>query len=231
MRSLILLLAQLVFAIGPASAQVAMLPIPGAGTIHVDLSSLAAERYENIVRQSTDYSCGAAAVATILRYAYGLDATEASTIRGLLAVSDSATVRARGFSLLDIKRYVTSIGFVGTGYRLPLASLYRIQVPSIALITVDGYSHFVVLKHVDPNYAYVADPLLGNRRIATPQFARAWNGIIFVIAARTYRFENPLVALQKPVSLRAMMSGTPAAGAALSDAQLLLVYIPAMNRI
>jgi predicted double-glycine peptidase len=36
----------------------------------------AGRRYRNVVRQHTDYSCGAAALATILRHAYHLQTDE-----------------------------------------------------------------------------------------------------------------------------------------------------------
>jgi predicted double-glycine peptidase len=231
MRTTALLLAGVLALAQPAFAQGMALPIPGAGEIRVRVESLSDERFAHIVRQSTDYSCGAASVATILRYAYGLDATEDGTIRGMLAVSDANEVRERGFSLLDIKNYITSIGFSGAGYRLPSSALFTIRVPVIALLEIDGYSHFVVLKATDPNYAYVADPMLGNRRIETSRFLDEWNGIIFVIASRSYATNNPLVELQRPLPFNVMSDSVPTASAALSDAQLLSVYIPAMTRI
>ncbi len=205
--------------------------IPGAGQVSFHISSFYSERFAHIVRQSTDYSCGAASVATILRYAYGLAATENGTIRGMLSISDPQVVKTHGFSLLDIKHYVDAIGFIGSGYRLPLTSLYAIKVPSIALITVEGYSHFVVLKHADPDYVYVADPMFGNRRIETSVFAHSWDGIIFVIAANSYDIHNKLLALNQPLPLDVISNGIPSVSAALNNAQLMLVYIPAMNRL
>ncbi len=214
----------------PATAQQSMF-IPGAGSVHVNVASMSEERFANIVRQSTDYSCGAAAVATILRYAYDVPATEDDTIRGMLHVSDMNVVRQRGFSLLDIKHYVTSIGYIGSGYKLTMDALYEIRVPSIILLNIDGYDHFVVLKRAQPDYVYVADPMLGNRRIETPKFASTWNGIIFVIAATSYNAKTSLLALDEPLPLDVMSNSIPSASLALDNAQLMLIYIPAMTRI
>ncbi len=231
MRIISLTLVAILTLCRAASAQQAPMLIPGAGQVSFHISSFYSERFAHIVRQSTDYSCGAASVATILRYAYGLAATENGTIRGMLSISDPQVVKTHGFSLLDIKHYVDAIGFVGSGYRLPLASLYAIKVPSIALITVEGYSHFVVLKHADPDYVYIADPMFGNRRIETSAFAHSWDGIIFVIAANTYDIHNKLLALNQPLPLDVISNGIPSVSAALNNAQLMLVYIPAMNRL
>ncbi len=204
--------------------------IPGAGIVTLQTSNVHDEKFVNIVRQTTDYSCGAAAVATILRYAYNQPATEADTIRGLLFVSDPATVKDRGFSLLDIKHYVQSLGFVGTGYHLPVESLYAVKVPTIVLLTVDNFQHFVVLKKATPDYVYLADPMLGNRRVDTQTFAKAWNGIMFVVASSGYDRNNSLLSLEGPMPLDTISSSLPSATLALNNAELMSIYIPAMNR-
>lgn len=205
--------------------------LPGAGIVHVRTTSLADERFANIVRQSVDYSCGAAAVATILRYAFGLPETENSIIRGLLTVSDLESVKKRGFSLLDIKRFLNTIGYGGAGYKLPLEDLYRVKVPTIVLVTIEGYEHFVVLKKATPEYVYVADPMLGNRRVDTSDFLNTWNGVVFVIASSAYDSSNPLLALNQPLPLSVMNNSIPSAWIALDNAELMSLYIPAMNRI
>ena len=69
------------------------------------------------MQQKTDFSCGAAALATILRQAYWLDVDEQQIIEGMLAHADR-TVRVQGFSMLDMKRYVESLGMRARGYRV-----------------------------------------------------------------------------------------------------------------
>ncbi|MDP3828210.1 MAG: hypothetical protein Q8Q74_16780, partial [Polaromonas sp.] len=58
--------------------------IPGAGAIHKNVLSMREMRYVDMVPQKTDFSCGAAALATILNYAYGQKLTEDEVIQGLL---------------------------------------------------------------------------------------------------------------------------------------------------
>lgn len=206
--------------------------VPGAGLVSIPVVSLNGEHFFGIVRQHTDYSCGAASVATILKYAYGRDENESDVIVGMLRVSDPAIVRRNGFSLLDIKHYVASIGMVGAGYRVTPAELYRFVVPTIVLLNVRGYEHFVVLKKSTPQYTYVADPIRGNLTLPTPEFLQSWDGIVFVIAAGSYERANVLVSdLHAPASLRRMAAGIPTNLNALADAVLSTVYIPGIDRL
>lgn len=205
--------------------------VPGAGLVRVHVTALNDYKFENIVRQHVDFSCGAAAVATILKYAYGMDAGEDNVIRGMLAVSDADTVQHRGFSMLDMKHYIQSIGMAGSGYKLPLTSLYDVKVPVVVLVNVQGYNHFVVLKKATPQYIYVADPILGNRVVDTAEFAGTWNGIIFVIASPAYDRDNPLLALNVPVPYDRLSRTIPSSAQVLSNAELMSIYIPAMSRL
>lgn len=205
--------------------------IPGTGLVHVRVTPLSEFKFENIVQQHVDYSCGAAAIATILRYAYGMEATEDNVIRGMLAVSDAGEVQHRGFSMLDMKHYIQSIGLSGAGYHLPLTSLYEVRVPVVVLVNVQGYNHFVVLKKASPQYIYVADPILGNRTVPTAEFAETWNGIMFVIASPMYDTANPLLALNVPVPFDRLTRTIPDSAQVLGNAELMSIYIPAMSRL
>ena len=87
--------------------------------------SFLGRRFQHLVRQETDFSCGAAALATILKYAYRIDVTEADILEGMFSVSDPVIVQRQGFSLLDIKNYVNGIGMRGRGYKVDLESLEK----------------------------------------------------------------------------------------------------------
>src|SRR5690242_20843147 len=144
--------------------------LPNGGLYVHPVESMQEAQFRNLVRQHTDYSCGAAALATILRYAYHLDVDEAVVIQGMLGVADEAVVKQRGFSLLDIKHYVESLGMRGRGYRINEARLRTLRVPGLVLMDVRGFRHFVVLKQVRGNTVELADPMLGNRSMNLPDF-------------------------------------------------------------
>ncbi|ANJ66942.1 peptidase [Halothiobacillus diazotrophicus] len=148
--------------------------LPNGAILTKPVISMQERRYLNVVRQQYDFSCGAAALATILRYAYGLRLGEETVLSGMLGVANPELVRTRGFSLLDMKEYLAELGYRGRGYRIDLARLESIHVPTIVLMNVNGYNHFVVLKSVSDGYVHIADPALGNRRYPLAKFLETW---------------------------------------------------------
>lgn len=154
-----------------------------------------AMRFDNLVPQQTDFSCGAAALATIFNYAYGHKTTEPQVLVNMLKVSDPDLVREKGFSLLDMKNYVRAIGMQGEGYAVPYSSLRDMKVPAIALLNMKGYKHFVVLRKVEGPYVHVGDPALGNRVMKSSEFQQAWNGVVFIILGEGY---DPNTVLRNP---------------------------------
>lgn len=178
---------------------------PGGGVVHKKIISIREQRFVNVVPQQTDFSCGAAALATILKYAYGRDITEQSVMTDLFKVSDPELVRQKGFSLLDIKRYVQAIGMRGRGYELSAEKLKDIKVPTLVLLNLKGYKHFVVLKKVVDGQAYVADPALGNKIYELDQFKSMWNGIVFAIIGAGFNRESVLLNPPQALTARNLM--------------------------
>ena len=174
----------------------------GTDIIDTRVVSFQERKFREIVRQRTDFSCGAAAVATIFNFAYGRRTNETQILVNMLRVSDQRVVRTRGFSLLDIKRYVEAIGMRGEGYQVSFESLYELRVPVIVLLDTRGYKHFVVLRKARDGYVQLADPALGNRIIWREDFEASWNGIVFAILAQPYDEKNILANPPEPLSAR-----------------------------
>ncbi|MFO7338575.1 MAG: C39 family peptidase [Lysobacteraceae bacterium] len=205
-------------AAGARAAEVAFTGVLPNGALYTtQVESMHDARFRHLVRQKNDYSCGAAALATILRYAYHLDADEDTVIEGMLAVSDPEIVRERGFSLLDIKRYVESLGMRGRGYRVDEARLRTLRVPGLVLMDVRGFRHFVVLKQVRGDMVEVADPILGNRVLPLEEFLQAWpSRAVFVVIGSDFDRNTVLLQPSSKPSARAMYAHSP-----LTDAELL----------
>jgi predicted double-glycine peptidase len=95
---------------------------------------------------------------------------------------DRKKIRKHGFSLLDIKRYLGSLGYKSDGYRLSLDKLMELSLPAIVLIEVNGYKHFVVIKGVSRQNVLIGDPSMGLRMETRTHFRTLWkNKIVFVI--------------------------------------------------
>ena len=144
--------------------------------------SLLEIRREALVVQRWDNSCGAAALATVLRYYKGIPTDEEAVARGMLRQTDPLRVRVRGgCSLLDMQRYLARIGLQGDGYtRMTLADLSQ-RAPMIVPITLNGYPHFVVVRRVTATGVNIGDPSFGNYELDQSVFAAKWKGVGFSI--------------------------------------------------
>jgi predicted double-glycine peptidase len=137
--------------------------------------------FRSIVRQHYDFSCGSAAVATVLRYNYGRDVSEGDVFREMFAHGDQAKIRGSGFSMLDMKAYLEPRGFKADGYRVSFEQLQQLRKPAIVLIQVRGYRHFVVIKGVRPDAVLIGDPVMGLKLFRARDFKKVWNGLVFVV--------------------------------------------------
>ena len=68
-------------------------------------------KFDNIVHQAYDYSCGSAALTTVLRYHLGYEVTEQQAMEGMLTYGESDKIVARrGFSLVESLVVVVLVG-------------------------------------------------------------------------------------------------------------------------
>jgi predicted double-glycine peptidase len=149
--------------------------------LHIPVISSHEARFRFTIKQERDYSCGSAAVATLLTYHYHFPVDEHDVFNFMYQNGDQKQIRRYGFSLLDMKYYLEAKGFRADGFRLPLDELAKIGVPAITLINDDGYNHFVVIKGIAPNYILLGDPARGTRAMSRSRFEKIWNGLAFVI--------------------------------------------------
>lgn len=193
--------------------------LPNGAVMPVQVESMREARFRHLVRQHTDYSCGAAALATILKYGYRLDVDEATVIEGMMGLADADIVQSRGFSLLDIKRYVESLGMRGRGYRIEEDRLRALRVPGLVLMDVRGFRHFVVLKQVVGEHVEVADPILGNRSVPMAEFLESWpSRAVFIVIGSDFDRNTVLMdPVERPSAKRLFARQGPVTDAELLD--------------
>jgi predicted double-glycine peptidase len=172
----------------PAAAPAAEVPVrlnlyEEGGVLTKRVKSMKEMRQRQMVPQTRDYSCGAASLATLLHYYYGLPVTELETIIGMFEHGNQQDIKKVGFSLYDMKRYANSLKYAADGFKIPkMEDLKRLTAPVIVLIDTSNYKHFVVIRRVDDRYVYIADPSWGNRRVPLDEFAKIWNqNIVFIV--------------------------------------------------
>jgi uncharacterized protein len=187
MRSTIFIAVVLALGLGSqAIAGSVDLPIQVGGGYRVPVTSLKEIKFTATVRQQYDFSCGSAALSTLLTHQYGMPISEEVIFAEMFANGDQAKIREQGFSLLDIKLFLEKRGFLADGFEAPLEKLAEAGIPAIVLLKENGYSHFVVVKGVETGRVLIGDPSGGTRVLTRSAFDKLWtNQILFVISNRT----------------------------------------------
>lgn len=174
----------------------------GSGAFNVPVTSLKEARFRTTVPQQYDFSCGSAAIATLLTFQYGHPVTEADVFMAMYASGDQARIRHEGFSLLDMQRYLQSQGYQADGFELPLDKLLEEGLPAIVLLNDKGYRHFVVVKGMRDGRILLGDPARGTRALTRGTFDELWdNNVLFVVHNR-----RPLAMFNQPRDWRSSPS-------------------------
>ena len=159
----------------------------GTATVPVALRQNLKHRAEftdaNLIKQQYDYSCGSAALATLLNHYLGEKLTEKQVIEGLVEYGDRKQIqKLRAFSLLDMKRFVEKLGYKGNGYEADMEDLRTLGKPCIVPVEIYGYSHFCIFRGMVQDHVFLADPFLGNVSFPVETFRKMWQrNIAFVV--------------------------------------------------
>lgn len=160
----------------------------------ITVKPLAEQQYKGLVRQAYDYSCGSAALTTVLNGYLGRQFSERQVMDGLLKFGETEKiVQRRGFSLLDMKRLVTALGHPSGGYKGKFEDLKKLDHPAIVPIHYGGFKHFVVVKKYKEGRVFVADPALGNISFPEARFEQIWdNNVMFIVFPNGFKPQSTL---------------------------------------
>lgn len=148
-------------------------------------------RTAGVVLQQRDFSCGAAALATVLSKFWGdKNADETTLLIAIATTLSRAELEERiknGLTLTDLKRVCDRFGYATVLGKLTVEKLAESKVPLIVGITVNDYDHFVVVRGADKQYVYLADPAVGRMRVPIDEFAQQWqkNAVLVVVKPKT----------------------------------------------
>jgi predicted double-glycine peptidase len=145
-----------------------------------------AMKEEYVVMQKRDYSCGAAALATVATYHYDDPIGENEFLEVILARLAPGELQdrvANGLSMTDLRLAAVQKGYLASIGRITMQQLLEVRVPVIVRIAKDDYEHFVVVRGVVLDRVFLADPIRGNVRMSVDEFSRQWtDGAILVMA-------------------------------------------------
>lgn len=158
------------------------LTVPGGARLRVPVASLKEVRFHSTLRQQYDFSCGSAALATLLTHHYGHPVSEQQVFEHMYLRGNQPKIRREGFSLLDMQGFLAARGFRADGFALPLQKLIDARLPAIVLVSDKGYHHFVVVKGVADGRVLIGDPSTGTRVLTEAAFEAIWSSrLLFVI--------------------------------------------------
>lgn len=157
----------LVFLFGVVHAGESILLQSNHIALNVPIKSWKTLRDFQVVKQDLDYSCGAASLATILNEYYDQTVTEEEILK-IMAKED---MRA---SFDDMASALKELGFRGVGYAVSFEQLTRLKIPVIVYTKHRKDDHFSVLRGINKDTVWLADPSLGNRTYSQYQFLEMW---------------------------------------------------------
>lgn len=121
--------------------------------------------FKGVIKQSHDNSCGIAALSTLINGTIeNSHVSEQDVINTIKEQSNN--VGEEGYSLRDLKIASEKMGYPAEWRKVSDKVLPKIKQPVIVLIGLNtDFPHFVVLKGIENNMAYLADSIRGNIRI------------------------------------------------------------------
>jgi predicted double-glycine peptidase len=155
--------------------------LPTRGLYKVEVKTYKEQRFGEVFRQQYDFSCGSAALASLLTYHYQTPSEEEGVFTAMFEKGDKERIEREGFSLLDMKLYLDSAGFSSDGFRLSLNKVKKVGVPGITLVNYDGYMHFVVVKGINSEFVIIGDPSRGTVKMPIEKFEQYYQGIILLV--------------------------------------------------
>ena len=140
-------------------------------TFRANVQSIKEIKEEEAILQTDEFTCGAAALATVLREYGDDDATE-----GMLLSMETQLVKGKGLSLFQLQTLAERRGFKAEGYKMELANLYDVTAPLILHLAMPEGGHYMVYKGIQGDRIFLIDPGEGNIRMSLERFVSLWTG-------------------------------------------------------
>jgi len=156
-----------------ASADATQVP---AGQRHIE--SLWSLRWKGVARQQFDYSCGTGSITNLIAFLGQPAPDEAALIKAYTEKFPTVIEQAvkEGFSLLDLKRMLGTLGYNSIGVRYEPGTLPDELQPMIVYLVVRGYRHFAVFAGIKENQVVLLDSARGKISISIDRFLLEWDG-------------------------------------------------------
>lgn len=172
-------------------------------------------RSQNVVLQQQEYTCGAASLATVLKYFWQDDISEEKILEAALHNLDQKELEDReknGLSMEDLSRGSSRLGYAAAVLEMEYDKLKKLPAPVVVRLLKDDFKHFVVFRGELDGRVFLADPIRGNVRIPVGEFHRQWDKKVLAVVKRgrtppkTHPLQIPSDLLVTPERLAARRS-------------------------
>ena len=151
-------------------------------------------KFDGIVTQKADKSCGAASLATILTYYYSESVNEQEIFSSIIKFMN----QKNSFSLLELKKTAENKGYKVYPLKANIEGLNNIHIPAIILLEYPSFPHFAVIRYAKGNTIYIGDPALGNLKLKYEELKSIWNGILIAIDGNGKPIKTPDIKIFQP---------------------------------
>lgn len=140
-------------------------------------------RYQSVVGQTTDFTCGPAALATLLTHYYGTPVSEQTfTERSVADMQARGKEVTEGLTMLSLKNALSAEAITSDGYRLDIDQLRQVMETGLPVVANVQYpkGHYYLVLGLDDHSVLLADPSWGVRSQPIENFLNAWNGVVLI---------------------------------------------------
>ena len=138
---------------------------------------------KHTIKQTYEESCGAAALATLLRF-HGKDTNE-TEILGIASKTDM-------LSFAELAKISKAFGYEAQGYKISREVFEKTRIPLLVLVVREvDFPHFVVAINHDGDFVSVYDPSSGDYIASKSDFYAMWEfasgGFALVVLPKEYK--------------------------------------------
>ncbi len=144
-------------------------------------------KFDGVVGQTADFTCGAASVATVLTFYWNRPTSEIEVldiIRSRYTAEEWKNREGNGVSFDDLIFAAKKLGFEATGAEITLDDLPKLAAPVILHLDKGRFQHFSVLRRAVSEVYYMADSIVGQVVLTQADLRPQYTGKALAIAKR-----------------------------------------------
>jgi uncharacterized protein len=195
----------------PAGLAMALLGGCSGAPMDLNVQHYQGLKYATTVRQVLDFTCGGAALATMLTHYWGRPTTETEILEIFRARYPDPKIWQMkikdGFTFDDIVFAAEVLGYEAAGAKVAIDELAAMNGPVIIHLDKGTFQHFVVLKKAHAGVFYMSDPIVGKLALERPDFEKQYTGSAMAIwrDGRPLPANAPLARIRDGITVRSTL--------------------------